>query len=315
MTCQKTMQSTSDALTLSECVSLHVLRATPPFEFRHMLRFLGGFTPAQGEQHTAGELHKATRLNGQTVGFVVREGNDTELTCELVPERPLTTAETSGLLEWIRHFLSLDDDLNAFSALAAADPPFRAYLEVMSGFHQPKFLTPFEVACWAVTGQRLPEAQARKVKRALSARYGGEWKGLPAFPEPSDLAGLTEADLLTLLPNERKVRALVGLTQAFAGVSTADLMARPTDEVQDWLLGLYGIGAWSALFILVRGLGRYELLADVQDDSPFLKELLNAARPVYGELTLAQLRDKFRSYGEQAGYWGIYLRSRTALIQ
>ena len=137
----------------------------------------------------------------------------------------------------------------------------------------------------------------------------------PAFPEPSDLAGLTEADLLTLLPNERKVRALVGLTQAFAGVSTADLMARPTDEVQDWLLGLYGIGAWSALFILVRGLGRYELLADVQDDSPFLKELLNAARPVYGELTLAQLRDKFRSYGEQAGYWGIYLRSRTALIQ
>ncbi|WP_019587932.1 DNA-3-methyladenine glycosylase family protein [Deinococcus apachensis] len=288
------------------------LPLTRPFEFRHTLAFLNAFPPAAHEQSTRGELRKATRLNGQTVGFTVRE--DTEgLTCTLHPEAPLKPEEEAALLERVAFFLGTRDDLWPFYALAERDEVFRPVLNELRGFHQPKFLTPFEAACWAVIGQRLPLPQARKVKLALMVRSGGEWKGLPAFPEPADLAHLTEAEILELLPNQRKARALVEATRAFGGVTTAELVNRPHEEVRGWLRGIYGVGEWSALFILVRGLGRLENVRPKAGESPFLKELLKAARPVYGGLTPDELWRIAESYGDQQGQWAIYLRSRSAL--
>ena len=106
---------------------------------------------------------------------------------------------------------------------------------------------------------RMPLAHARKIKQAIYGQYGGEWQGLPAFPEPRDLAHLAEKDWLELIPNARKARALSEITAAFQGVTTRELVERPYGEVQRWLRGIYGIGEWSALFILVRGLGRLEI--------------------------------------------------------
>lgn len=289
------------------------LPLTRPFEFRHTLAFLNAFPPAAHEQGTCGELRKATRWNGQTVGFVVREDGE-GLTCTLHPEYPLKAEEAAALLERVAFFLGTRDDLQPFYALAERDQAFRPVINELHGFHQPKFLTPFEAACWAVIGQRLPMPQARKVKLALMARCGGEWEGLPAFPEPADLAHLTETEVLDLLPNERKARALVEVTRAFRGVMTAELVNRPREEVRDWLRGIYGIGEWSALFILVRGLGRLENIRPQDRSSPFLKELLKAARPIYGDLTADELWRVAERYGDQQGQWAIYLRSRSALI-
>jgi DNA-3-methyladenine glycosylase II len=214
-----------------------VLAVTPPFDFGHTLRFLGGFTPGQGEQNTAGELRKATRLNGQTVGFVIREAG-TDLTCELFPERPLRSEEVEALTARLRFFLGLDEDLSAFMARASEDVAFRVVLRALNGFHQPRFLTPFEAACWAILSQRLPMPQARTLKRELSLRCGGGWEGLPAFPEPADVASLSPAEHAATIPNDRKARALAGLAQAFAAVSPAELASRPTAELREWLLAL-----------------------------------------------------------------------------
>ncbi|OLV16780.1 DNA-3-methyladenine glycosylase family protein [Deinococcus marmoris] len=289
-----------------------LLPVTPPFDLRHTLAFLNGFPPAQGEQNTAGELRKATRLNGQTVGFVV--GQDTAgLKYTLHPEQPLTGAETAALLERLASFLATGDDLQPFYDLAEQDTAFGPTLKAMHGFHQPRFLTPFEVACWAVLTQRLPNAQALRLKRRVTEACGGEWEGRPAFPEPTELAGLTEAEWLALVGQERKARALLAVTRAFSEVSETELHQRSTAELRAWLLGLYGIGDWSALFILVRGLGRKEVL-EVGADGPLRKELLRAARPIYGDLSAAELTRVAQRYGDQQGQWATYLRSRAAVI-
>jgi DNA-3-methyladenine glycosylase II len=66
--------------------------------------------------------------------------------------------------------------------------------------------------------------------------------------------------------------------------------------------------------VLLRGLGRVESVLQQPDDSPLTRELLKAARPVYGELTPMQLWERACWYGAQQGQWAIYLRSRVALI-
>lgn len=285
------------------------LPITPPFDFRHTLTFLSGFAPAQGEQTTDGELRRATRVGGQTVGFVVRQ-DGAELEVTLHPERPLSPQDEAALRARIAFFLATEVDLRPFYALPEQDQAFRPVIQAIHGFHQPRFLAPFEAACWAVITQRLPGTQARRIKRALSERCGEPWEGLPAFPEPTDLAGLSEADLHGILLTERKARAVAGLALAFQGVTTAELVSRPYQEVRAWLLGLYGIGPWSALFIMLRGLGRVERL-DL--DGPLLNELQKAAQPVYGDRTPAELRRMAERYGDQQGQWAIYLRSRGAL--
>lgn len=52
----------------------------------------------------------------------------------------------------------------------------------------------------------------------------------------------------------------------------------------------------------------------VQDkESAFLKELLRAARPIYGDLSPQELWQMAGRYAEQQGQWAIYLRSCSAL--
>jgi DNA-3-methyladenine glycosylase II len=69
-------------------------------------------------------------------------------------------------------------------------------------------------------------------------------------------------------------------------------------------LGIKGIGAWSASFILLRGLGRM--------DRPPVGEKwsIQAVRRWYGNDTL-EAKDVERlakPYGNYAGYWAHYLR-------
>lgn len=244
------------------------------------------------------------------MGFVVRAGGG-GLDVSLHPERPLEDAQVQALRERIAFFLGADVDLNPFYTLAEQDDAMGFVVRALHGFHQPRFLTPFEAACWAVLTQRQPLAQARRMKRTLSDAHGGMWEDHPAFPEPGDLAGLSTEDFHALIPNERKARSLHAVTQAFQGVQTADLAAAPYDGVRDWLLGIPGIGEWSALFILLRGLGRVERLHG-NTETPLLQELLRAARPMYGDLSPQQLWAIADRYGEQQGQWGIYLRSRSA---
>ena len=63
----------------------------------------------------------------------------------------------------------------------------------------------------------------------------------------------------------------------------------------------------------MRGLGRIENTVVQDRESAFLKELLKAAKTVYGDLTPEELWKLAAKYGDQQGQWAIYLRSVHAL--
>jgi DNA-3-methyladenine glycosylase II len=292
------------------------LTPRPPFDFAKTFGFLKAFTPTAGEQTLADETAiKAITLRGQAVAFQLRGAGTLEqphLTYTLFSERPLSDEEHAAIADRVRFFLSLDDDLQPFYAIGRADPSFAPVIERFYGLHQPKFLTPFEIACWAVLGQRIPMPIAHRIKLALVERFGTSisvnGETYRAFPEPEQLAAVDPAALATVVRNERKLEYLQAVTQFFQEVDESFLRAGDYEQVAARLRDIRGIGEWSAHFILVRGLGRMERVSSVD------QELAKAAAKLYNNgqpLTSAELQRLFERYGAMQGYWAYYARIAT----
>jgi DNA-3-methyladenine glycosylase II len=209
----------------------------------------------------------------------------------------------------INFFLSLQDNLKEFYEIAKKDLYIQPAIRQFYGHKQVKFLTPFEIACWAILAQRIPMAVAHKMKEKIVKRVGGKIniRGLEyhSFPEPSNLAAAL-VEFPELVPNKRKLEYLSTVTEAFCKVDEKWLRSGPYDEVHDWLTDIKGIGDWSANFILIRGLGRMEELSNV--DPQLALDVGN----IYGEKDRQATNEDVcriaEKYGVWKGYWAYYLR-------
>lgn len=159
-----------------------------------------------------------------------------ELPCTLYAERPLDDDTHEQAVDRVRFFLSVDDDLAPLYAIGREDPHFLPIQKRLRGFHQVKFLTPFENACWAVLTQRAPMNVARSMKKKLVEFCGGtldvNGKTHQAFPAPADLTKAPEQRLRKLLGNRQKAHRLRAVTEAFLDVDEGFLRRGDFDDVQ-----------------------------------------------------------------------------------
>ena len=287
--------------------------AEPPFDFAKSLDYLGQFPPpALYLTVEDNSFIKAFRLQGQTLLASVSSGGDLEqpgLKYELFSSHRVSDELESALVDRLRSFLSLDDDLGQFYSLAADDPQFQPIVHAVFGYHPVKFQSPFEAAVWCILSQRNRGTTARNMFRRLVGRFGYEIEldGVTcrAFPEPQDIAGCNEGDLAFFARNLRRGEFLLDAARAFALVPPDFLTTSEYAEVEAWLRGITGIGPWSASFILLRGLGRSETVP-LPDQG-----LLDAASRVYGAgLTLesSEVLRIAQRYHPWQGYWAHYLR-------
>ncbi|MDQ3693500.1 MAG: DNA-3-methyladenine glycosylase 2 family protein [Chloroflexota bacterium] len=290
-------------------VAAGTLRAVPPFDFLQSLAFIDSFAPAQSEQITTATcLSKAFIVNGRAIAVrIAATAADAapELALSVRSDAVITAELLVATIDRVRFYLSLDDDLRPFYAIARADPAFAPVLARLHGYHQVKLPTPFENAAWAILSQRTRMPTARRVKHALTEALGRSivvaGTTLRAFPEPAAVAAATVADLARIIGNDRKARYLAAASSAFAEVDEAFLRHGPSDDVETWLRDIPGIGPWSASFVLIRGLGRMEA-------APVETELARAAARWYGPLSPDELTEIARRYGPWQGYWAHYLR-------
>ena len=288
------------------------LTPTAPFDFGQSLAFLDGFPLMRGDTTIAkGALMRAVVVDGATVVFRVESRGAIDeplLHCTLYAEQPITDAVREATLDRIAFFLSVADDLARFYAIGREDAAFVPVIAHLYGYHQAKFLTPFDNAAWAILSQRTPMAAARRTWDALIERYGSRLtvggRTYRAFPTAERLATVNPDDLVALLPNLRKAPYLHAAAQSFDDVDEIWLRTAPYDDVRAWLLRIPGIGDWSATFVLTRALGRMERHAG--EDA-----LLRAAAKVYGSAasTPEGFQEVARRYGQYQGYWAHYLRA------
>jgi DNA-3-methyladenine glycosylase II len=289
------------------------LTPTPPFDFDKSLQFLGIFAPTMNEQtvstHT---LTKAISIDDQTVVFQLTSIGTIEqskLNYTLFSSKPFSEDTKNTVIERITFFLSLHDELQPFYRIGREDVDFAPIIEHLYGYHQVKFLTPFENACWAVLTQRNPMKIAQRTKQTLTEKYGNHLEvngGIYwAFPEPIQIALVAEGELLKLIRNDRRTEYLVAAARAFSEVSDEFLKTATDEEIETWLRSIKGIGEWSAKFIMVRGLGRMEHIPLTET------RLIEAASKIYAhgdEFSRNELKQLSDKYGSWQGYWAHYIR-------
>ncbi len=291
-----------------------ILKPVAPFDFLQSLEFLSDFTPMKNEQEVkSASLTKAVEINGKPVGFEVSSLGTVEnpkLKFVAYSETNFNDEIENLLIDRINFFLSLQDDLNEFYKIAKTDQCFSPVIKRFYGHKQVKFLTPFEIACWAILTQRIPMSFARKMKEQITRKFGGHIKisdvDYYTFPEPSKLASCATEELLEVVPNKRKVEYLSEVVEAFSDVDEQWLRKGSYDEVLEWLKGIKGIGDWSANFVMIRGLGRMEKISLVETDLA-----LDAGRVYTGKdqpMTNAEVCNLAEKYGDWKGYWAYYLR-------
>ena len=280
-----------------------------PFDFAKSLGFVEMFSPARGEQQVAAHsLTKAIMVLGQPVGFEVKSVGNVEqprLDYTLFADQLISKELKAAALDRLSFYLSVDDDLKPFYAIAEHDSCLAPVVQHLYGLHQVKFPTPFEIAAWSILTQRMAIPIARKIKDKIVERYGAsvEINGqtLWAFPDAAQLAAADPGDLAALVKNERKVQYLGAVAEAFKCVDESFLRTGDYDELENWLRSIRGVGEWSAKFIMVRGLGRMERLSSTE------KHLMAAAKVVYGPG--CNVAEEAARYGVQQGYWAYYLRT------
>lgn len=286
------------------------LHPTAPFDFNKSLYFLRIFTPAKNEQVLFGNaLLKAVSINGQAVIVRINSiGSVTqpELEYRLISEQPISEDVKFAALDRASFFLSLYDNLRPFYEICSKDNYFTPVLRKLYGYHQIKFATPFENACWVILSQRTSLAHARQMKEDLIREFGSSiivhGTEFRAFPEPPLLSPAQEKDIASLLENQRKAKQLVSVARAFEAVDEEFLRRGSYETVKSWLQNLEGLDAWGAAFVLLRGLGRME-------EEPIIdKRLIDAASKFYGSGNGANISLIAEPYGPWQGYWSHYLR-------
>ncbi len=289
------------------------LPVVAPFTLEHTLSFLGSFPPTAGEQSLAPRgLSKAISIGGRAVLASIDE-NDGALRCTMRSATPLHDDDAARVVARLRFQLSLDDDLAPFARRAREDHAFAPIARRFHGHHHVKFPSPFEIAVWALLAQRnmrlgrpLKDAIVRALGPRIDPGVAQMGAGPPitgvahhAFPEPEVLADA--GALRGIVPGHADAISTVARAFSDPALEPA-LLSAPLAEAEALLRTLPRIGPWSAAFILFRGLGRMERLAERSEP------ILRAARRAYGPRSEQALRDVAASYGAFCGYWALYLR-------
>ena len=114
----------------------------------------------------------------------------------------------------------------------------------------------------AITEQQLSLAAAFHIRERLIARFGTPFEELWIFPAPDTLAETPLGGLMDCGLSRRKAEYVKGFAQRVAeGAFDLDALTQKSDaEARACLMSQRGLGAWSAQYILVRGLGRPDCL-------------------------------------------------------
>lgn len=224
-----------------------------PFAFEGVFGHLAATAVPGCEEFRDGALRKALRLPSG-VGIVALTPQPDHVRCELILDdfRDLATA-----IARCRRLLDLDADPEAVIDALSTDDRLSSVVTKAPGQRIPRCVDEAELAVRVVLGQQVSTKAAATHAGRLVAAYGTTVNdpagGLThTFPTVDQLGDIDPAHLK--VPTSRR-RSLTGLIQALADGSVALDAGCDWNDARVSLLGLPGIGPWTAEVIAMRGLG------------------------------------------------------------
>lgn len=187
-------------------------------------------------------------------------GRDSDSLCERVEGHTITTADLTIGLQQPAHVIGSIPAARKLLGLNLDPMPFeRAHPDLVSGHegaHLPQTATVWESLMWAIVGQQVNLAFAYRLRRTLVELCGEPAAGgLRRHPTPAAIAALQIDDLTSRQFSRSKARYVIDTARVIASgeLPLESLPAREPDMVEATLLGVRGIGPWTANYVMMRG--------------------------------------------------------------
>ncbi|HEX3588661.1 MAG TPA: AlkA N-terminal domain-containing protein [Pseudonocardiaceae bacterium] len=227
-----------------------------PMDFTATLRFLGMRAIPGVEQADLDSYMRVVRAPGGPA-LVTLTAGEGALCCRvgLTDQRDLVL-----VVSRVRRLLDLDADPSGTDGVLGADPVLGPLVGKLPGLRAPGAVDGFEMAVRAVVGQQISVSGARTVLGRITAEHGEiafQGKDFRLFPSADQFA---EAAPESLPMPRARGRTLLAIAEACA---TGELTLDPgadRDRERAVLLGLPGIGPWTADYIQMRAMSDPDVL-------------------------------------------------------
>lgn len=288
----------------------------PPYDFQLTI-CAAQYYSVLGQQ-VGNAYRRVVRMDGALALIELRDGGTVD--APRIEARLLAATapvDPAALERKIAHLLNLHVDMRPFEQYARSRRGLSETAERLRGLHSLQLDTLFEALAVTMIEQQIALRMAQTAERWLielagdSLVYDGE--RYYAFPTPERIAMMTVDDLKPLKITFMRMERLIAVARAAAsGVLDLEaLRAAPRSALYARLIGLKGVGHWTASWAMLRAAGHYLYFgsADVA-----LRAAVNAY--VYGQKGRAP-RDQtdafFTSLGDHAGLAAFYIIMRWAL--
>jgi DNA-3-methyladenine glycosylase II len=249
-----------------------VINVSSPFRLDYVVWALRRRAHNEVDRCDAGCYRRVLCLAGEPAEVTVRQdpaASTPKLIAELRrPAGPTGRAGRAAVAEArpvLERMLGLHVDLDGFYRVAAGDARLNSLALRFRGMRPPCFPTVFEAVVNAVACQQLSLDVGIHLLSRLARRFGPAVPGPVTrygFPAPGRLAVADPAELRALGFSTAKARTITAIAgQAAAGALDLEALRDAGDDrAMSTLLGLPGIGRWSAEYVMLRGLARYHVL-------------------------------------------------------
>jgi DNA-3-methyladenine glycosylase II len=168
------------------------------------------------------------------------------------------------IIEFVKDWFDYDRDMTSFYKLLHQDSDLKYMATDYDGLRLMGIPDLFEALCWSIIGQQINLTFAYKLKRRFTETYGTKLSyddsDYYLFPKPEIVANIKVEDLLPLQFSNRKAEYLIEIAKQFVSgnISKEILSAQTTSEAIRLLVGVRGIGEWTANYALMKSLKRLE---------------------------------------------------------
>ncbi|MEI2618511.1 MAG: DNA-3-methyladenine glycosylase [Thermomicrobiales bacterium] len=237
-------------------------------DFPLALAYVHGWTASTQERvdlETA-TWRRALTLDGRDVLVTLSPGPTPDTLALEVAGEGACTQTLDAAERVVRRVFALDADPAPFEALAAGDDILTPLVAPYPGMRPVVIPDLYETLIWAILGQQINVGFARRLKERLveTAGHSIEIDGAsyPLLPRPEEVAEIDPAALLALQFSRQKAAYVIGVSQEIAAgrLDLNALASLPDDEAIAELIRLRGVGRWTAEYLLMRGLGRTDVI-------------------------------------------------------
>lgn len=234
-----------------------LVQLSGPYDLALSLKAAAVFSQSDSEFQPV--LRKAVSLMGRTSIIEIRQVSLDPAIIEISTKQSDHKAQVDKLAQWI---VLADLNLHPFYERVSEDPVLSRVVKQLHGLKPMRPASLFEMAVVAVTEQQISMLAAEKIRSRLVKRFGEQIEELWLFPSPQALGRASLEDLTACGLSKRKAEYIQGLAQRVieGSLDLEKLKTMSDDEVRSVIGGIRGFGRWSADYILIRGLGRSDVV-------------------------------------------------------